>query len=126
MQNAVRMRGFWFYKAALCRLNHIIIYCVGHIPCHVIARSTCDEAIQTFLVASGLLRFARNDVEGSGVGGRLKHRLVVGGDHREQNEKHPSDYCQFASAASRKSGARARRLIDREMARQRIRKAWRS
>jgi hypothetical protein len=27
----------------------------------VIARSDSDEAIQTFLVASGLLRFARND-----------------------------------------------------------------
>jgi hypothetical protein len=27
----------------------------------VIARSSCDEAIQLLLVASGLLRFARND-----------------------------------------------------------------
>src|SRR5438034_869959 len=32
-------------------------------PHAVIARSPCDEAIQFFLVAPGLLRFARNDGE---------------------------------------------------------------
>src|ERR1700710_2469433 len=34
---------------------------MGLCPPLVIARSTCDEAIQSFLFGSGLLRFARND-----------------------------------------------------------------
>jgi hypothetical protein len=36
---------------------------VTETPAAVIARSFCDEAIQFFLVASGLLRCARNDGE---------------------------------------------------------------
>src|SRR5258708_31613594 len=40
----------------------------------VIARSTCDEAIQFFLAARELLRGARNDVEGSFANSSLSFR----------------------------------------------------
>ena len=42
-------------------------------PNPVIARSSCDEAIQTFFGASGLLRFARND------GAEVAQRLFMTG-----------------------------------------------
>ena len=37
--------------------------CPGMTTAIVIARSVADEAIQSFSVASGLLRFARNDTQ---------------------------------------------------------------
>jgi DNA-binding LacI/PurR family transcriptional regulator len=43
-------------------------------PLPVIARSSCDEAIQSCVVAPGLLRFARNDVERSAAISRLARR----------------------------------------------------
>src|SRR4051794_15794340 len=44
-------------------------------PSPVIARCNCDEAIQSFFVAPGLLRFARND--GAGVDDLMRGHQVL-------------------------------------------------
>src|SRR6266581_7857665 len=47
-----------------------------HVWTPVIARSACDEAIHSFFAwRHGLLRFARNDVEGTGDDGRNRRTI---------------------------------------------------
>src|SRR6201999_1911273 len=59
-----------------CARNDVEEHCANH----VIARSSCDEAIQSFRTRdSGLLRCARNDGEGAELHRRISYRSFHSG-----------------------------------------------